>query len=78
MFVGACGDQNGDAEVTVVDIVVLLQIAVELVQPTPNQETFGDLNRDGTITVVDVIMALQHIVGLIPTLDVCGPLASGQ
>ena len=78
LSVGACGDLNGDAEVDVFDAIVLLQIVVELVQPTPNQEILGDLNRDGTIAVVDAIMALQHIVGLIPTLDVCGPLASEQ
>ena len=76
LFVGTCGDLNGDSEVTVVDVIILLQIAVERVQPTPNQEIFGDLNGDGTITVIDAIMALQHIVGLIPTLDECGPLAS--
>ena len=69
---GVCGDQNGDGRVDVVDIIIDLQIAVGLVEPTEIQEVLSDLNSDGSVNVFDAVIGLQHIVGMIPSLDECG------
>ncbi len=68
-----CGDQNGDGEVNVFDVIIDLQITVGLIEPTAAQLFLSDLNQDGTVNVFDAIMGLQHIVGIIPSLDECGP-----
>ena len=68
-----CGDQNGDGDVNVSDVIIDLQITVELIMPTSAQTQLSDLNRDGTVNVLDAIIGLQYIVGLIPALDECGP-----
>ena len=75
IFEGVCGDQNDDGMVDVLDVVIDLQIAVELIDPTPAQAVLSDLNGDGTVNVLDAIAGLQHIVGIVPTLDECGPMA---
>ena len=67
-----CGDQNDDGVANILDVIIDLQIAVELIEPTPIQEELSDLNQDGNVDVVDAIIGLQHIVGQIPTLDQCG------
>lgn len=76
MFVGVCGDQNGDSIVNVFDAIIQLQIIVGKVGPTRIQEIFGDVVRDGTINVFDVILTLQAIVGKVPTIEECGPPTS--
>ena len=68
-----CGDQNRDGVVNIVDVIINLQIAVGLVDPTPTQKALGDLNRDASVDVLDAITALRYIVGLRPMLDACGP-----
>ena len=73
--VGVCGDQNNDGIGTVADVIMNPQIAVALIEPTPSQNILSDLNRDGTVDVLDAIMGLQRIVGIIPSLDACGPLS---
>ena len=71
---GVCGDLNGDDAVNVFDAIILLQIAVGLITPTPDQLVLGDVNQTETINVFDGIIILQHIVGLLTITD-CGPLA---
>jgi hypothetical protein len=72
IFVGVCGDQNGDGEVDIRDAITDLQIIVGLIRPTPEQLLLSDSNRNGRIDVGDVVLTLQRIVELIPTLG-CGP-----
>ena len=68
----ACGDQNGDGSVDVLDAIIDLHIAVERIEPTAAQQVLGDLNRDGAVNIFDAIIGLQHIVGLIAALGECG------
>ena len=69
---GLCGDQNDDGVVNILDVIFDLQIAAELVEPTPTQAILSDLNRDETVDVLDAIIALQHIVGS-AQITGCGP-----
>ena len=71
---GVCGDLTGDGDVNVFDAIILLQVAVGLIQPTPLQQQLGGLNRDGNINVFDAITTLPIIVGLINVSE-CGPTA---
>ena len=68
-----CGDQNGDGEVDIQDAIIDLQITVKLIEADATQQYLSDLNQDGTVNVVDAILLLRQIVGLVATLDVCGP-----
>ena len=69
--IGVCGDLNGDDIVNVFDAIILLQIAVGLILPTPDQMVLGDLNQDGEINIFDAIIGLQIVVGL-TTVSECG------
>ena len=71
---GMFGDLNHDGLINVFDAIILLQIDVGLVQPTPTRIVLGDLDLDGSINVFDVIIELQFSVGLLPTLFECGPI----
>ena len=71
-MVALCGDQNDDGVVNILDVIFDLQIAAELVEPTPTQAILSDLNRDETVDVLDAIIALQHIVGS-AQITGCGP-----
>jgi hypothetical protein len=51
-----------------------LHIAVRLMTPSPIQVFIEDLTQDGEVSVADAVIGLQHIVGLIPSLEECGPL----
>ena len=59
--VGEPGDLNGDGEVTSVDALRALQMAVELIPIDPA----ADVSCDGKVTSVDALMILQKSVGLI-------------
>lgn len=57
----------------ILDVIIDLRITVELIEPTLTQSIISDLNRDRVVDVFDAIISLKHIVGLLPTLDECGP-----
>jgi hypothetical protein len=72
IFGGACGDQNGDGVVNVLDGTIDLQIIAEVIRPTALQLFLSDVDRDGDIDIFDVIKTLNHIVGK-DQIDGCGP-----
>jgi uncharacterized repeat protein (TIGR01451 family) len=58
-----CGDVNFDLNVSIIDAVTILQVVVELLEPTAAQIELGDVTGDGELGIDDVIIILQHIVG---------------
>jgi hypothetical protein len=73
VYLGECGDQNGDGEVNISDAIIDLQIIVGLIKATEKQRILGDVVSDGQINNLDVILTLQHISGL-KEITECGPL----
>ncbi len=57
------GDLNADGKVTLADVILALQVAVGLKQPTKEQLSAGDLNNNGKIELPEVITILQVAVG---------------
>ena len=53
-------DLNGDGQITVVDAVIALQMAV-----SGEHNDGADVNRDGRVTSVDALMILQAVAGCI-------------
>lgn len=66
LYLGLCGDVNGDGIVNVDDGVIMLQIVVGLYQTEAIQTVLADLDGTGRVEVVDVITVLEYIVGFIP------------
>lgn len=55
------GDINMDGNINVQDIILLVNIILDILNPTPDQFEAADLNADGIINVLDVI-ALVNII----------------
>ena len=58
-------DVNGDGEVNADDALFTLQIALKLVEPTPEQKRAADTNGDGNIGADDALFCLQKALKLI-------------
>lgn len=65
----ASGDLNGDGQVTAVDALLALQIAVGLTPTTTSALANGDVNGDGKITAADALLILRRAVGLTNTIS---------
>lgn len=67
------GDLNGDGNVTVIDVLLALRVAVGVVTPTRIHYDHGDVAPqingvpvpDGNISVEDALLVLQRAVGLV-------------
>jgi hypothetical protein len=64
---GLAGDINKDAEVTSVDAVLALRIAVDLIKPDAYQQTVGDMDKNGEINSADAILILRKAAGVLGT-----------
>ena len=58
------GDLNGDGQVTKADAQIALDIAVDKVVATPEQEAAGDLNGDSRINAADAALIMRLAAGL--------------
>lgn len=52
---GLLGDIDGDGKVTVLDVVMAVNIALEKYQPTPQEFQAADINSDGKVDILDVV-----------------------
>ena len=52
------GDMNGDGELNILDIVVLVNIILNGSEPNP----FGDMNGDGAYNILDVVILANIIL----------------
>ena len=56
------GDLNFDANVDVLDIVLIVGIILDTLDPTQDQQCASDVNSDGEIDVIDIVtLSLIHI-----------------
>ena len=72
IFAAACGDVNGDGNVTIVDALLIAQDYVDL-DPANYDPSVADVNNSGTITISDALLVAQYYVNLISELN-CGPI----
>ncbi|NOZ07754.1 MAG: PKD domain-containing protein [FCB group bacterium] len=56
------GDMNFDNATNILDIVLMVNIIIDIVDPTPLQEEVGDLNQDGILNILDVIILINVIL----------------
>ncbi len=56
-------DVNGDSTVNVLDVVKTLNIALEKIQPSPEESYAADVNDDGQVNVLDVVRIVNIILG---------------
>ena len=59
----ALGDINGDSNINIQDIVLLVSIVLGTVSPDECQAEFGDMNSDGTFNVLDIVSLVGIILG---------------
>ena len=62
---GSClffGDVNQDYTLDVLDIVLIVEIILGDINPTPNQITSADYNLDGSIDILDVVQTVDCIL----------------
>jgi len=64
------GDVDGDGDITVFDVVLVLQHVVGLIELTPDQQSAAEVSGNKTITAFDATLILQHCVGLIAEFPV--------
>jgi hypothetical protein len=76
LLADVCGDQNGDSAVDISDVIIIFQIVVGQVNPSPRQKALGDLNGDKSVNVLDAVIGLQYIAGLTPAPDGCPPVVT--
>ena len=58
------GDIDGNYDVNVADIVLLVGQILGINELTDNQIVLGDLNGDGIINIVDIINLVSIILGI--------------
>ncbi len=57
------GDLNQDDAINVLDVVTLVNIILNVIDPTPIQEMAADINQDGDLNVLDVVMIVNLVLG---------------
>ncbi len=57
------GDVNGDGEINVLDIVIMVNFILDTDDPTPDEAAASDVNGDGEINVLDIVIIVNWILG---------------
>ena len=55
-------DVNGDSLVNIQDVVILVNMVLEVLEPDSCQIEFGDMNNDGINNILDVIQVVNLIL----------------
>ena len=56
------GDLDGNGAINILDVVMLVNIVLGVLDPTPQQEISADLNADNTINILDVVQLVNMIL----------------
>ncbi|MBC8311957.1 MAG: hypothetical protein H8E72_06595 [Candidatus Marinimicrobia bacterium] len=56
------GDINQDNAVDILDIVLVVNIILEILEPTDDELNYSDLNSDGEIDIIDIILIINLIL----------------
>ncbi|UCE17333.1 MAG: dockerin type I repeat-containing protein [Gemmatimonadota bacterium] len=57
------GDVNGDGAIDILDVMFVVNIILELTQPTPDQIWAADSNNDGVVDIFDIFGIVEIILG---------------
>jgi len=57
------GDINADGDIDVLDIVVIVNIIIDIYEPSYEEFFVADMNNDGLVDVLDVVLLLNIILG---------------
>ena len=58
------GDLDGNGDINVSDVVMVVNIILNIFEPTPDQFWAADMNEDDKIDILDVVGLIQYILGL--------------
>ena len=57
------GDINDDGNIDILDIVVVVNIIIEIYNPSESEFSSADSNMDGVIDVLDIVILINTILG---------------
>ena len=57
------GDVNADGSIDVLDIVIVVNIIIEIYEPTDVESSAADMNSDGMVDVLDIVTLVNAILG---------------
>ena len=57
------GDINADGIIDVLDIVLVVDIIVEIYDPSDDEFSAADMNSDGVVDVLDIVILVNAILG---------------
>jgi hypothetical protein len=57
------GDVNADGSIDVLDIVVVVNIILEIYDPSDDEFSAADMNSDGVVDVLDIVTLVNAILG---------------
>lgn len=64
-YAAVMGDINGNGEVNVKDVTILLQYLLNLAELDGEARLRADVNADGLINVIDATLIMQYVLGII-------------
>ena len=56
------GDINFDGEINVLDIVIVVNFAIYINEPTESEFWASDINYDGQINILDIVQLINTIL----------------
>lgn len=57
------GDTNGDAEITILDLLRVQKQLLKSITLTGVEYSSGDVNKDGSVTILDLLLIQKHLLG---------------
>jgi len=57
------GDTNGDAEVTILDLLRVQKYLLKSSNLTDNEIIAADVNKDGNVSILDLLLVQKHLLG---------------
>ena len=62
IMIGTQGDVNGDGELNVLDIVMMINFAIYVEEPNDLELWASDLNNDGLVNILDIVILVNLIL----------------
>ena len=56
------GDVNGDLEISILDIIIIIEIIIEDYNPSNQEYMLSDFNQDSFIDILDIIQLVNFIL----------------
>ena len=59
---GSLGDVNSDGDLNILDVVLVVNFAIYIEEPTDSQFWASDINEDGIINILDIVQIVNMIL----------------